>query len=179
MAFRLSDDLASVLNASSGLADDYINPANLESMGFQKGLDIPADLLIYPDQASADKAIDAITQEAELYYQSTRVVKEYGHLAEQANNFHQEMKKLREKLAKLEITTEEAYAQWQTLIHKVNSVKRQAGLQHASDVEEINIGFAKFERGLAEKLQRQTNMSKGGTEQGSSRQRKRVALAKV
>ncbi|MEM9805989.1 MAG: hypothetical protein AAF959_11975 [Cyanobacteria bacterium P01_D01_bin.56] len=172
MAFGLTDDIRKVLSANDGLADGHINPTNLEKLKFQKGLEIPDNLLIYRDQASADAAIDKITEEATLYAQSTRVVQEYTHLVGEAEKFHKAMRALRSKVASLEMTVEQAYGEWQTLIHKLNTTKRQTGLLHASEVEEANIGFAKFERGLTEKLRSRTDESRSGSEAGSVRRRR-------
>ncbi len=167
MAFGLTEDIRSSLSAKDGLADGTVNPANLERIGFQPGVTIPDNLLVYKDQAAADAAIDTITEQATLYAQSTRVVEEYTHLVEAAEKYHKATRKLRTKVASLEITIEQAFSEWQTLKHEVNTAKRQSGLLHASNVEEANIGFAKFQRGLTMKLRGMTDESRSGTEAGS------------
>lgn len=167
MAFSLTKPLTDQLSAKDGLTDGNVNPANLDRLGFQSGINIPDNLLVYRDQAEADAAIDAITETATLYAQSTRVVDAYNHLVEKKIAFDKAMQELRRKVSESEMTLEKAYSEWLTLKHKLATEKAKAGLLHATEVEHTNIGYGAFERGLKLKLVKATDESRHGTESGS------------
>ncbi|MEM9151226.1 MAG: hypothetical protein AAGB19_12320 [Cyanobacteria bacterium P01_F01_bin.3] len=176
MAFSLTKTLPEQLSAKDGLTDGNVNPANLERLSFQPGITIPDNLLVYRDQEQADAAIETITEQATLYAQSTRVVEAYSHLVEKKLAFDKAMQELRRKVAQSEITLEAAYGEWQTLKHQLATEKAKAGLLHASKVEETNIGYGAFERGLKLKLFKLTDESRNGTEFGSVRRRGHLRL---
>lgn len=177
MAFGLTDNIGEILSAQPGLSDGRINPSNLEKLVFPDGLTIPGDLLTFPDQASADRKIDEITEQAALYVQSTRVVNEYIHLVDAAEKYQKALQSLRKRVAGMEITIEQAYSEWQTLKHQGNVARKKSGLLHASEVEKSNIAFAQFERGVTEKLRQATDESRSGSLSGSRRQRFKLVAA--
>lgn len=177
MAFKLRDDLEKLLNPSQDMAGDRINPKNLESMQFTDGWTIPKDFLAF-DESTADAEIDKVTAMAEARAQGSRVLEAYSSLADVELKFQKQFAALQQKLANLEITKAEAHAKWLTLTHDLKMAKRKAGLQHATDVENSNIAFANFDRGLRQRLQQKTNTSRNGTEQGSpALNRRRFSVA--
>ena len=176
MAFSLTKPLTEQLSAKDGLTNNNINPANLDRLDFQSGIKIPDNLLVYRDQAQADAAVDELTEQATLYTQSTRVVEAYTHLVEKKIAFDREMQELRRKVAQSEISIETAYSEWLTLKHQLATEKVKAGLLHASKVEQTNIGYGAFERGLKQKLFKVTDESRNGTESGSIRRRGHLRL---
>ncbi|MEM9164164.1 MAG: hypothetical protein AAGC54_13990 [Cyanobacteria bacterium P01_F01_bin.4] len=176
MAFSLTKTLSEQLSAKDGLTDNTINPANLDRLGFQSGINIPDNLLVYRDQAQADAAVDTLTEQATLYTQSTRVVDAYTHLVEKKIAFDRAMQELRRKVAQSEINIETAYSEWLTLKHQLATEKVKAGLLHASKVEQTNVGYGAFERGLKLKLFKVTDESRTGTESGSIRRRGHLRL---
>lgn len=176
MSFSLTKPLTDQLSAKDGLTDGTVNPANLERLGFQAGITIPDNLLVYRDQAEADAAIDKITETATLYAQSTRVVEAYAHLVEKKIAFDKAMQELRRQVSNSEISIEKAYAEWLTLKHTLATEKAKAGLLHATDVEHTNIGYGAFERGIKLKLVKATDESRHGTESGSILRRGHLRL---
>ena len=166
MAFGLRDNLEKLLNSGGRMTNETINPSNLEGMNFETGWDLPKDFLAF-DEQTADAEIDKVTAMAEARVQGKRVIDEYSHLADIELSYQNAMSQLRTKIAKLEISREEGFAQWETLKHQLNVARRKAGLGHANDVEQSNIAFASFQRSLQQKLQQQTNTSRRGTESGS------------
>lgn len=172
MAYGLTEDIGKTLQASDGLANRSINPQNLDKLGFEKGVELPDNFLVYGTQAEADTAIDKITTQSERYAQSKRVVDETTQLIETMDAYHKSMRGLRRKVASLQLTLEEAFGEWQTLKHKNNLAKKRVGLLHASDIENANIGFAKFERNLTEKLHTATHEGRGGSMAGSTKLRR-------
>ncbi|MFG6098054.1 hypothetical protein SPB21_22515 [Leptothoe sp. ISB3NOV94-8A] len=168
MAFNLTGNLERTLNAKTGLTNERINPSNLERLDFTNVAQLPSNFLTdCGTEASADQFIDHITAESEQLSQATRAIDAANHYIDCQQKYQTALKSLREKVAKLEITIEEAFAQWQTLKHQLNLARKQAGLKHASDVENANIAYAKFDRGLREKLHTATDISRNGIHQGS------------
>ena len=176
MAFSLTKTLPEQLSAKDGLTDGNVNPANLERLSFQPLINFPDIGQGQLDLLDAVAAIETITEQATLYAQSTRVVEAYSHLVEKKLAFDKAMQELRRKVAQSEMTLEAAYGEWQTLKHQLATEKAKAGLLHASKVEETNIGYGAFERGLKLKLFKLTDESRNGTEFGSVRRRGHLRL---
>lgn len=177
MAFNLTGNLEQALGAKSSLTDESINPSNLERLKFTKVRRLPENFITEcGTEAAADKYIDEITKESEALVQSTRAIEASSHYIDCQQAYQVALQKLRQKVHKLEITIEEAYAQYQTLQHTLNLKRKEAGLQHASDVEQANVAYAQFDRGLRHKLQASTDLSRRGTHEGSHLERRFLPL---
>lgn len=177
MAFNLTGNLEQALGAKTSLTNENINPSNLERLDFTKVRKLPANFLTEcGTEAAADKFIDDITEEAEQLTQATRAIESASHYIDCQQAYQTALQKLRVKVQRLEVTIEEAYSQYQTLKHVLNLKRKEAGLQHASDVEQANINYAQFDRGLRNKLQASTDLSRRGTHQGSHLNRQFLPL---
>ena len=170
MALGLSENLDRLLGVKGGgLSGTGINPHNLEKIGLHDGWEMETlEQLISLNEEGADKIIDRNTKMAEGRTQAERVLESYEHLIEAEQKLVNRLKNVQKKLAKLEMSREEAHSQWLTLKHELNVVRRRTSFQHAADVENLNVAYAKFQRGYQEKLNRITDTSRNGTERGST-----------
>ena len=180
MAIGLSEDLNKLLKVKTGgLAGKSVNPHNLEKLSFHDGFEMQdIEQLLNLSEEQTDKLIDKNVELTEQRYNATRALESYSKLIDAEQKLINKMAEVQKKLAKLEISREEAFSQWKTLKHQLGVARRQSAFQHAADVEASNVGFANFQRGYQQKLHNATNVSLSeGTHRGSSILANRVPVA--
>lgn len=168
MAIKLSSRLDKVLNTSGRITDDSINPDNLSKLDFSS----PLKLVYKPHhaytEAEADQAVDQLTEQAEQLTQENRVIDAQSNVAKIYNQKLVKLDKLRTEIAKGIKTIEKGYSEWQALIHEIEVLKRQAGVDLGARAEKANIQFEAHQRSLKQQLHTQTDLSRNGTHGGSS-----------
>lgn len=167
MAIKLSSDLRKTLNVSGRITDESINPDNLSKLDFQ-----PLNLIYKPHheytEDEADQAVDALTAQAEFITQECRVIDAQNEVVKAYNQKLTKLDKLRKDVAKGMKTIEASFSEWQSLIHEIEVLKRQAGVDLGARTEKANIQFEAHQRSLKQQLHSQTNLARNGTHAGSN-----------
>lgn len=166
--FGLSEDLEKLLNTGGRLTNEDINPSHLNGLDFGKAWKLPKNFLAFDEQSAANE-IDRIAGLREQLAHGSKVADACIELAKDEVEYQKRMAKLRRAVAKLQITREDAFAEWKTLQNEVQVAGRRATTGHGAAVERQNVAYAKFTKGLQERLHKDTTVANGGTGRGSVR----------